>query len=237
MKRALIIIPCYNEEESLPKLAQQLTSIKIQDYVLHPLVVNDCSKDNTNKVALSLGFKVLDLPVNLGIGGAVQSGLHYAAIHNYDIAFQMDGDGQHPPSEIEKLIALYKNSQSDVIIGSRFLNKVGFQSSFSRRTGIRFFTFLIKLLCGIKITDPTSGYRLFNRKAIIKSCSYYPDEYPEPEAVVYFHKCNLKINECAVLMAERQGGQSSINSFSGIYYMLKVSLAIFFTFIRKFPNG
>jgi hypothetical protein len=234
VKRALVIIPCYNEEASLPKLYLELKKLNHARFHFEFLVVNDCSKDNTQSVAEELQFNIINLPVNLGIGGAVQSGLIYAYKNNFDIAFQMDGDGQHPPSEIHQLINQYETLNCDVVIGSRFINKMGFQSSTIRRIGIRFFSFLIKLLCGIKISDPTSGYRLFSGAAIALCNTYYPDEYPEPEAIVYFHKNKLKIAECPVAMSERFGGRSSINLFSSVYYMFKVSIAIFFTFIRKF---
>jgi len=234
MMNILIIIPCFNEQASLPKLIADLHQIKLpEQYNLDICVVNDFSTDDTRQVAKGLGVVLIDLPVNLGIGGAVQSGLKYALLNNYDLAVQMDGDGQHPPAELQKMIACYEKTGASLVIGSRFLVKEGFQSSFLRRLGITYFHWLNKFFTGKSIYDSTSGYRLFDKKAIKLSARYYPDDYPEPESLVFFSKAGLVIQETPVIMMHRSGGQSSIRSFTSFYYCVKVTLAMFFSFIRK----
>ncbi|MBA4853025.1 glycosyltransferase family 2 protein [Emticicia sp. BO119] len=231
-KKLLIIIPCFNEEVSIAQLLTELLSLKLP-YRLCIAVVNDCSTDNSLSVIQPFNIVVLNLPVNLGIGGAMQTGYKYASRHNYDLAVQMDGDGQHPPSQLAKLLDHYKKTNANIVIGSRFISKEGFQSSFLRRSGIAYFHRLNQLFTGKRILDITSGFRLFDEKAIRIAANSYPDEYPEPESLVAFAKAGLTIDEIAVVMKERQGGQSSISSFSGIYYMIKVSIAMFFAYIRK----
>lgn len=232
--KVLIVIPCYNEAASLPLLLPELLKTKLPGgYLMEVVVINDCSKDNSSAVARQDGATVIDLPVNLGIGGAVQTGIRYALENNFDLAIQLDGDGQHPPKELPKLISHHIETGANVVIGSRFIEKQGFQSSFARRMGIKYFHWLNRLMTGLSIYDSTSGFRLFDRKAIELASSNYPDEYPEPESLVVFSKAGLKIAEVAVVMAPRQSGQSSIRSFGSLYYCFKVSLAMFFSFIRK----
>lgn len=231
--RIAVVIPAYNEEQSIAKVVDSVHSAATKFlFSLTPVVVNDCSKDATGEIISKLNCVAIHLPVNLGIGGAVQTGMKYAFENNFDFAVQMDGDGQHPAEELIKLIECAKNEQADVVIGSRFISGEGFQSTFMRRVGIGFFSKLIKLLAGYKIADTTSGYRLFNSKALALIDEYYPDEYPEPEAIIYFSKSNLKVVETPVKMLERQGGVSSIGFYASVYYMLKVSLALIFTYIR-----
>ena len=232
-----VIIPCYNEEECVADVFNEISSIKIPNCYIEPVFINDCSKDNTLALLKSYHAKVLDLSVNLGIGGAVQTGFKYALLHNFDVAIQLDGDGQHPADQIVNLIAPIMANEADVVIGSRFIEKEGFQSSFARRLGINYFKFLNKFLVKKTITDNTSGFRAINNKALKEVCNYYPDEYPEPEAVILFSLNNLRIKEIPVVMRERIGGQSSISSFKSIYYMIKVSLAIIFIYLRLKLNG
>jgi glycosyltransferase involved in cell wall biosynthesis len=228
----LIIIPCFNEEASIYKLLLEIKGVKIPNVILHALPVNDCSTDKTTNEIERATSVYLDLTVNLGIGGAVQSGYHFAQLHQYDIAVQLDGDGQHPVSELSKLLTPLIQNECDVVIGSRFIHKEGFQSSSLRRFGINYFKRLNQFLLGIKITDSTSGYRAINTKALKLVCDYYPDEYPEPEAIILFHMNGLKIREVPVEMKERQGGVSSISSFRSLYYMIKVTLGILFIYFR-----
>ena len=232
-----VIIPCYNEEDCVADVFNEITSIKIPNCQIEPVFINDCSKDNTLALLKSYNAKVLNLSVNLGIGGAVQTGFKYALANNFDIAIQLDGDGQHPADQIVNLIAPIMANEADVVIGSRFIEKEGFQSSFARRLGINYFKFLNKFLVKKTITDNTSGFRAINNKALKEVCNYYPDEYPEPEAVILFSLNNLRIKEIPVVMRERIGGQSSISSFKSIYYMVKVSLAIIFIYLRLKLNG
>jgi len=232
--KLLIIIPSYNEQASLPALLAEVKALRLPAaFSMDIAVVNDCSKDATVSVARKHIDIVLDLPVNLGIGGAMQTGYRYAFINGYDLAVQMDGDGQHPPAELQKLLEHWQATQANLIIGSRFIVKQGFQSSALRRTGIGYLHWLNKLFTGIHVYDSTSGFRLFDKKAIAIASENYPDEYPEPESIIIFAKAGLKIEEVAVVMKERQGGQSSIRQFSQVYYMVKVTIAMFFSFIRK----
>ncbi len=237
MIKVVIVIPCYNEEANIAKLLSELKKISIPGVFLQPLPVNDCSKDNTLAEIKKQTSVFLNLPVNLGIGGAVQSGFKYAHKNNFDIAIQLDGDGQHPANEIKNLIQPIIDKEADVVIGSRFIEKQGFQSTLMRRTGIKYFKNLNKFLLGLTISDSTSGFRALNKKALEVVCEYYPDEYPEPEAIVLYALNHLSIKEIPVVMNERQGGQSSIRSFSSIYYMIKVSLGILFIYIRLKFSG
>lgn len=234
MMKIAAVVPAYNEEEAIRGVVQGINAMaRDNKLTLDVIVVNDCSKDNTYKVASELDCTLLNLPVNLGIGGAMQTGFKYAYQQGYDVAIQVDGDGQHPAEEIPTLIEAHKSNKWDVVIGSRFIDGKGFQSTTLRRQGIKYFMLLNKVLTGYRITDSTSGFRLLNREALAIVNEYYPDEYPEPEAIVLFAKRKLAIGEIAVQMRERQGGVSSINSFSSVYYMLKVTLAMLFTYIRN----
>lgn len=233
-QKLLVIIPCYNEEVALPILLSRLIDLVLPPhYQLTVAVVNDQSTDNTAAIATGYPIMLLDLPVNLGIGGAVQSGLLYASEHNFDVAVQMDGDGQHPPAELLKLLHCYEISGADVIIGSRFIERMGFQSSFLRRIGIAYFHWLNKFFTGQHIFDSTSGFRLFNKKAIELTAQYYPDEYPEPESLVILAKAGLQLKETPVVMDQRIDGRSSIRNFASLYYCIKVTIAMFFSSIRK----
>jgi glycosyltransferase involved in cell wall biosynthesis len=232
--KLLIIVPCFNEAASLPSLLASIASLKLPDrYQMEVAVINDCSQDNTTEIARKHLATVIDLPINLGIGGAVQSGLIYAQSNGFDLAVQMDGDGQHPPTELIKLLNCYEQTGANLIIGSRFIDRQGFQSSFTRRIGIAYFYRLNKAFTGQKIIDSTSGFRLFDAKAITLGAQYYPDEYPEPESLILFARNGLKVHETPVVMARRQGGQSSIRNFTSLYYCIKVTLAMLFASIRK----
>ena len=227
------VVPAFNESMAISSVVGGLVSFaKSEKLNLSVIVVNDCSTDHTGAIINNLPCIPIHLPVNLGIGGAVQTGMKYAFNHGFDLAFQIDGDGQHPAAEIPKLLAEFSNSKSDVVIGSRFIDKEGFQSSIMRRFGIRYFSWLNTILTGQSIQDTTSGFRLLNRKALAIIYNYYPDEYPEPESLVMYSKFGLKVSEAPVLMRERDGGVSSIGTFDAIYYMFKVSLATCFTFLR-----
>lgn len=230
--KVLIIIPCFNEEESISNLLNQLSDFKIDGYVFTILPVNDSSIDNTLSSIKQNSNLYLDLPINLGIGGAMQSGYQFALINNFDIAIQLDGDGQHPPQEILKLLNGFKVKNSDIVIGSRFLTCSGFQSTKMRRFGINFLKKLNKVLFKINVSDPTSGFRALNKKALKIVCDYYPDEYPEPEMISIFHINNLKITEVEVQMEERKGGESSISSVKSIYYIIKVTLNILLIYFK-----
>ena len=197
------------------------------------MVINDCSKDNTLKICREHNFNVVNLPVNMGIGGGVQTGYMYAYRNGYDIAVQFDGDGQHNASYLTEMSEKLVKEQLDMVIGSRYIEKEGFQSSGMRRLGIRYFTGLIKLLTGKKITDPTSGMRMINRKIMKQFSEEYPKDYPEPESVVTILKEGAKVEEIPVKMNAREEGVSSISPSKSIYYMVKVSIAVLIAAIRK----
>jgi glycosyltransferase involved in cell wall biosynthesis len=236
--KVAIIIPCYNEQDNVLNLYNEIKNTKFSSsFIVEPIFINDCSKDQTHDVLVSNHIKHIDLPVNLGIGGAVQTGYKYALRNGFDVAVQMDGDGQHPPSELEKILTPFLTENVDVIIGSRYITKEGFQSSSLRRLGINYFKWLNKKLVGITIHDSTSGYRALNKKTLEIVSEYYPDEYPEPEAVILYSLNQLKIVEVPVTMRERQGGQSSIRTYKTVYYMFKVTLGTIFLYIRLKFNG
>lgn len=232
MKHIAVVIPAYNEESAIAEVIDSINALNVENVRFTPVVVNDCSKDNTAGEASSKNCVLLSLAVNLGIGGAVQTGFRYAHSKGFDYAMQVDGDGQHPASQIPIMVEHILIGDNDILIGSRFIRRAGFQTSAARRAGITWFKWLIRFLCGITITDATSGFRILNKKALEIASGFYPDEYPEPESIILFHFNHLRINEIPVEMLERQGGQSSIKRFDAFYYMLKVSLAIFYTFIR-----
>lgn len=219
--RVLIIIPAYNEAENIVDTVQGVVDAGY-DYV----VVNDGSKDNTLSVCRANDINVIDLPQNLGIGGAVQTGHLYARDMDYDVDIQLDGDGQHDPAYLGKLVAEIQNG-ADLVIGSRFLEQTeGFQSTFMRRVGITWLSFWIKLLTGKRITDPTSGFRACGRRAVNLFAQSYPIDYPEPDSIAHALRLGMDVREVSVEMRERQGGVSSIGGFKSVYYMIKVTLAI-----------
>lgn len=229
--KVLLIIPAYNEAANLPALIGQVRALAQTDYDI--LIINDGSHDNTASTARELGAILVDLPVNLGIGGAVQTGYIYAYYNMYDVAVQMDGDGQHDPRYLEALIQPIADGAADMVIGSRFIKKDGFQSTFLRRMGIKFFTLLIAMLTGKKFTDPTSGFRACSQAVISHFAGYYPSDYPEPESLVTMVMHGYRLVEVPVIMRERAAGRSSIHLVKGIYYMIKVTLAILVEMIKN----
>lgn len=228
--KKLIIIPAYNESANIENTVKDIVNNAPDfDYV----IINDCSTDNTLEICERNGFNVVNLPLNLGIGGAVQTGYRYAYNNGYDIAVQVDGDGQHDPAFLTKMAEVMVAEKADMLIGSRFLEKEGFQSSRVRRMGITYFSWLIKLFTHKKITDPTSGLRMINSDIIEIFAESYPRDYPEPESVVHVIRLGKNVREIPVIMRERQGGKSSIRFFSSIYYMIKVTVAILTELMRK----
>ncbi len=227
--KKLIIIPAYNEGENIENT---ILDIRKDAAGFDYLVINDCSKDNTLEILQNNGIPHLNLDINLGIGGAVQAGFRYAAENHYDIAVQVDGDGQHDVTYLGNMLDSLISQRADMVIGSRYIEKKGFQSTRLRRIGITYFTGLIRLFTRQTITDPTSGFRMINRETIEMFAADYPRDYPEPESVVSLLKRKKKIVEVPVVMRERQGGISSIRMTRSIYYMIKVSLAIFIEWLR-----
>ncbi len=221
--KILVIIPCYNEEASIEKVVANLQAkAPFADY----LIVNDCSTDSTESILREKGMNYINNPVNLGIGGGVQAGYLYAKENGYDIAVQMDGDGQHDPAYLADVCQPVIDGQLDMAVGSRFIKKEGFQTSFMRRLGINIISFLIKFLTGKKVYDVTSGYRACNRRLIEFFSNDYADDYPEPEAIMSCIMNGYRVGEVPVVMEERQGGVSSIRSLKSAYYMIKVCLAL-----------
>ena len=226
--KVLMIIPAYNEEKSIVNTVNMIRSTKLKKHTLDYIVVNDGSNDNTKNECLNNNINFIDLPVNLGIGGAVQAGYKYALYNDYDIAIQFDGDGQHDASYIEKLVKEISNG-NDIVIGSRFVSDLSdFKSTAVRRVGINFLSRLIKICTKRRIYDPTSGFRACNKKIIKEFASDYPIDYPEPDTIVTIIKKGYKVSEIPVKMNERKEGKSSLNSniFKPLYYMIKVSIAI-----------
>ncbi len=228
--RILVIVPAYNEEGAL---AGSVASLLEYAPPADVLVVNDGSSDGTGRVARQLAVehgrvRVVTLPVNSGIGAAVQTGLMYAGRHGYDLAVQFDADGQHDADYLAALCKPVEAGEVDLCIGSRFLDlsRAEFRSTPLRRLGIRFFSLLITLLCGVRVTDPTSGFRAYGRKAIELFSRTYPDDYPEPESVFWSARNGLRVAEVPVRMFERAGGVSSIRYLNTAYYMIKVTVAI-----------
>lgn len=228
--KKLIIIPAYNESECIEKTIENIQkNAEDFDYI----IINDCSTDNTREICEKRGFHIINLPINLGIGGAVQTGYLYGVRYGYDMAVQVDGDGQHDAAFLQKMADCLEETGADMVIGSRFIEKQGFQSTGARRIGIRFFTWLIRLMTGKTVTDPTSGLRMVNRKVMEEFAKDYPKDYPEPETAVTVLHCGMKIEEIPVVMKERAGGVSSISMKKSVYYMVKVSMAIIIERMRR----
>ncbi len=227
--KGLIIIPAYNEEMNIEKV---LLSLRDAPSGFDHVVINDCSTDQTLQICKRLGVKVIDLPVHLGIGGAVQTGYRYALAKGYDVAVQMDGDGQHDPAFLPDMLESLTRENADMVIGSRFLKNQGDRSSFARRVGIRYFSRLIFLLTHQTIKDPTSGFRMTGKKLIRRFADDYPLDYPEPESLVCALSHGCKVLEVPVEMKKRQGGASSIGLLRSVYYMIKVSAAVIMEVIK-----
>lgn len=228
--KKLAIIPAYNESMNITKTVEDiLNNAPGFDYV----IVDDCSTDATRSVCRERGFNLLHLPANLGIGGAVQTGYQYARDFGYDIAVQFDGDGQHSAAYLETMVKGLKEKQLDMVIGSRFIRKEGFQSTAFRQLGIRYFSLLIRAVTGHTITDPTSGMRMVNRDLIEFFAVDYPKDYPEPESVCAVLRNGKRVGEVPVIMRQRAGGVSSISPSRSIYYMVKVTLAILMVLLRR----
>jgi len=232
--KGLIIIPAFNEVLNIGKV---LEDIKAQAPDLDVIVVDDGSADSTADMAVRCGAGVVRLPHNLGIGGAMQAGYKYAERNGYEIAVQLDGDGQHRADQLGMLVAPVIHGEADLAIGSRFLGEKAYAAKFARLLGIKILSQVVSLFVGRRITDPTSGFRAANRKVIAFFARYYPDDYPEPEAVVLLHRSGFRITEVPVHMRERLSGSSSITALRALYYMIKVLLAIMIDMLKRVPRG
>ena len=228
--KALIIIPAYNEEGAIVNTVNDIIeNAPSFDYI----VINDCSTDSTKELLENNHFNHVNLAVNSGIGAAVQTGYIYAYRNGYDYAVQIDGDGQHDAAFLEKMLQKLLNSDAEMVIGSRFLENNGFQSTGLRRVGIRFFTWWIRVLTHKTITDPTSGMRMVDRNIIKMFARRYPMDYPEPESVVAVLKQGYSVMEIPVEMRARTSGESSISIKASVYYMIKVTIACWIAAISE----
>lgn len=226
----LAVIPAFNEQSNIVRVLRDIQA-SLPDVDI--LVINDCSQDETSATARSVArVKVVDLPCNLGIGGAMQTGFKYAMAAGYEYVVQIDGDGQHVPAEVFSLFRAMETNRSDMVIGSRFLDVESFRSTPCRRAAIKFFELLFRALVHTRVTDSTSGFRLYNRRSLAVLSRYYSSDYPEPDAIVLLKKHGLRISETGVQMKQRQHGQSSITPAKSPYYLAKVVLTILFSCAR-----
>ncbi len=232
LERILVIIPAHNEQDSVGRV---IDDVRTNCPQVDILVVNDGSTDHTSDKARAKGVVVIDLPFNLGIGGGMQTGYKYADQKGYDTAIQVDGDGQHDPKEIPKLLHTLEEKKVDIAIGSRFITNLEYKATRMRRLGITVLSNVISMMVRQKITDPTSGFRASRRRAIQLFAVNYPQDYPEPEVLVLLSKSGLKMAEVPVKMSERSTGESSITKIKSVYYMIKVLLAIFVDWFKKYP--
>ncbi len=228
--KILVIVPAYNEEKSLPGVIRDL---KAHAPDIDVLVVDDGSQDATPHILDKADANVVNLPFNLGIGGAMQAGYLYADRQGYDIAVQFDGDGQHMAEEIEKLLRPLTSDAADLVVGSRFLTRGGYSAPLPRKIGIWIFSFLLSRILDTRVTDTTSGFRAANRRVIEYFARHYPEDYPEVETLVLLHKRGFRILEVSTAMRGRTGGRSSITPVRSAYYMVKVVLAVFVDLLKK----
>ena len=228
--RVLVAIPAYREEKSIGGIVSSIRRIFSYDIV----VVNDGSSDGTSAAARAAGAITLDLPCNLGIGGALQTAYLFARDHGYDALVRVDADGQHEAEDISHVLQPVLHGQADAATGSRFLGGDEYRVSIPRIFGIRFFRWLVRWNTGYRVTDPTSGFFAINRRLIEFYSHHYPSDYPEVDAYIIMHRLKAKTMEVPVRMYERSEGKSSITMYRAVYYMVKVTLSFLINRIRRF---
>jgi glycosyltransferase involved in cell wall biosynthesis len=232
--RLVAVVPAWNEEEAIGRVVDEIRGF---DPTVDIVVVDDASSDGTAAVAERHGATVLRLPFNVGIGGAVQTGIRYAREEGYNVAVRLDGDGQHDASEIGKLLAPIRAGDADLVIGSRFVDPGGtYRPPFARRMGIRVFARLVSVLGGQRVTDTTSGFVALNRTGIELFAVQFPHDYPEVEATLVALRSGLRLAQVQVEMRERQTGTSSITFVRSLYYIVKVTLALLVASLRRYPR-
>ena len=232
--RCLVIVPVFNESGSIRKVIHRLRKALPAFDVL---VIDDGSTDDTVR-QVPVGIPVLSLPFNLGIGGAMQTGYRYAALHGYDVAVQVDGDGQHRPSEVHRLVEHLQAGDVDLVVGSRFMEETRYKQSVVRKLGSLVLRRIIRTLAGMDVTDCTSGFRAANRKVILAFAHWYPEDYPEPEVILLLRRAGFRIGELGVRMRHRRTGRSSISLMRGLFYVMKVTVCLLLDLARDpWPSG
>jgi glycosyltransferase involved in cell wall biosynthesis len=232
--RTLVIVPAYNEEGSIGLVLEE---IRAADPDLEVVVINDASRDGTAAIASRAGVSVVHLPFNVGIGGAMQTGYQYARDHGFEVAIQIDSDGQHDPTEVPKLLAPLARGDADMVIGTRFLPGAGdYKAPPGRRMGMVLFSAVARMLVKLRITDPTSGFRAVNRLGIELFAREYPHDFPEVESNVLAARYNLRIVEVPVQMRERAAGRSSVTTIRGTYFVIRILLSLFISIFRRYPK-
>jgi hypothetical protein len=228
------IVPAFNEAGAIGRVVDEIRAF---DDRIDVVVVDDASTDETAAIAAAHGATVLRLPFNVGIGGAVQTGFKYALAGDYDLALRLDGDGQHDPAELPKLVDPIERGEADLVIGSRFVDESGtYRPPFARRMGIRVFARLVSLLGGQRVTDTTSGFIALDRVGIELFAREYPHDYPEVEATLVALRSGLRLAQVQVEMRERETGTSSITFVRSVYYVVKVTLALLVASLRRYPR-
>lgn len=227
--RCLVIVPAWNESKTVGKLVHRLKRF-LPEYDV--LVVDDGSTDTT-ALEVPADAKVVSLPFNLGIGGAMQTGYRYAAIHGYDAAVQVDGDGQHRPSEVRQLVEHLHRQKADLVVGSRFATPNNYHQPFTRRFGCLLLGWLVRMLTGLRITDSTSGFRAVSQRVIRAFAHWYPEDYPEPEVILLLHRAGFRVEEIPTQMRRRAAGTTSIPFFRGVYYVIKVVTCLLLDLLRS----
>lgn len=219
----LVIIPAFNEETSIAVLLEEVgNAVPGMDV----LIISDGSIDGTSRVVRASSNLLLDLPCNLGVGGAVQAGFQYAFAHGYEFVVRVDADGQHPPGEIPKLMSCMAETQTNLVTGSRFLGETEYKSTLFRSFGIRGLAIFLSLICRKRVTDPTSGFQMVDRKLLAFFSRRYPSEYPEPEALALIHRQGYGCEEAAVSFRARLSGESTMTQWVTLYHAIKVFLAL-----------